>query len=220
MLNIYIYIIDMVNKNMKHRLSKYDKIFMVLMITSIVIISGTITYAFYQSSISGTVSWTLARWSFTANNQTDSFNIDLGAGYPGKKDVYDLELSAVNSDLDVYYEVFIVNKYEQNGIAYSTLFWDDNYTKRIGRCSNISPFGGIYGIYGTISKGTIEAVKLYYNFSYENYESFITDRDQYTIQIKAQQKTGYSGSIPMKLFGSNYTYESIDSTSGYIKGEC
>ena len=41
-------------------------------------------------------------WSFTANNQTDSFNIDLWAGYPGKKDVYDLELSAVNSDLDVW----------------------------------------------------------------------------------------------------------------------
>ena len=33
-----IYIIDMVNKNMKYRLSKYDKIFMVMMITSIVII--------------------------------------------------------------------------------------------------------------------------------------------------------------------------------------
>ena len=31
---------------------------------------------------------------------------------------------------------------------------------------------------------------------------------------------GYSGSIPMKLFGISYTYESIDATSGYIKGEC
>lgn len=29
---------------------------------------------------------------------------------------------------------------------------------------------------------------------------------------------GYSGSIPMKLFGTSYTYESIDATSGYIKG--
>ena len=65
---------------------------------------------------------TIARWSFTANNQTDSFNIDLGAGYLEKKDVYDLELSAVNSDLDVYYEIFIVNKYEKNGYVYSTLY--------------------------------------------------------------------------------------------------
>ena len=210
----------MVNKNMKHRLSKYDKIFMALMITSIVIISGTITYAFYQSSIKGTISGTLARWSFTANNQTDSFNIDLGAGYPGKEEVYNLELSAVNSDLDVYYEVFIVNKYEQNGYVYSTLCLDNDYTKRIGRCYNTLPYNGIYGIYGIIPKGISKVIKIYYNFSYDGHGSFITDRDQYTIQIKAQQKMGYSRSIPMKLFGISYTYESIDATSGYIKGEC
>lgn len=173
---------------MKHRFSKYDKIFMVMMITSIVIIGGTITYAFYQSSIKGTISGTIARWSFTANNKTDSFNIDLGAGYPGKEDVYDLELSAVNSDLDVYYEIFIVNKYEKNGYVNSTLYWDNNYTKRIGRCSNISPYLGIYGIYGVIPKGTSKVIKLYYNFPYEGYGSFITDRDHYTFQIKAQQK--------------------------------
>lgn len=70
MLNIYNRHGD---KNMKHRFSKYDKIFIVMMITSIVIIGGTITYAFYQSSIKGTISGTIARWSFTANNKTDSF---------------------------------------------------------------------------------------------------------------------------------------------------
>ena len=76
---------------MKHRFSKYDKIFMVMMITSIEIIG----VCFLPIE-------TIARWSFTTNNQTDSFNIDLGAGYLEKKDVYDLELSAVNSDLDVW----------------------------------------------------------------------------------------------------------------------
>ena len=209
----------MVNKNMKHRFSKYDKIFMVLMITSIVIISGTITYAFYQSSIRGTVTGTISRWSFTANNQTDSFNIDLGAGYPGKEEVYDLELSAINSDLDVYYEVFIVYKYDQQDI-YSTLYWDNIHTKRVGRCSNELNFKGIYGIYGIIPKQTSKIIKFYYYFMYEGEAGFYANRDQYTIQIKAQQRTGYSGSIPMKLFGTSYTYESIDATSGYIKGEC
>ena len=29
-------------------------------------------------------------------------------------------MSAVNSDLDVYYEIFIVNKYEKNGYVYSS----------------------------------------------------------------------------------------------------
>ena len=198
---------------MKYRLSKYDKIFMVMMITSIVIIGGTITYAFYQSSIKGTISGTIARWSFTANNKTDSFNIDLGAGYPGKKDVYDLELSAVNSDLDVYYEIFV--KFDRPDYLVSTLFFGDKY---VGRCIN-STYPGIYGIYGIIPKGAIKTIKFNYYFLYELPQSY-HDRDHYTFQIKAQQKTGYSGSIPMKLFGSNYTYESIDATSGYIKGEC
>lgn len=205
---------------MKHRFSKYDKIFIVLMITSIVIISGTITYAFYQSNISGTISGTIARWSFTANNQTDSFNIDLGAGYPGKEEVYNLELSAVNSDLDVYYEVFVTAAFDSICSSCLTpLFWDSTYSNHIGRCTNNAAYPGSYGIYGVIPKGTTKIVKLYYYFPYEKEEAFL-DRDQYTIQIKAQQKTGYSGSIPMKLFGSNYTYESIDATSGYIKGEC
>ena len=207
----------MVNKNMKPRFSKYDKIFMVLMITSIVIISGTITYAFYQSSIKGTISGTIARWSFTANNQTDSFNIDLGAGYPGKEEVYNLELSAVNSDLDVYYEVFVT--FDRPDDWLSTLFWDSTYSNHIGRCTNNTNYPGIYGVYGVIPKSTSKIIDLYYYFPYEKREAFL-DREHYTFQIKAQQKTGYSGSIPMKLFGTSYTYESIDATSGYIKGEC
>ena len=156
---------------MKHRFSKYDKIFMVMMITSIVIIGGTITYAFYQSSIKGTISWTIARWSFTANNQTDSFYIDLGAGYPGKKDVYDLELSAVNSDLDVYYEIFV--KFDHSSEWLSTLFWDSNYSNYIGRCTNNAAYPGSYGIYGIIPKGTTKIIKLYYHFLYEKKYLFL-----------------------------------------------
>lgn len=182
---------------MKYRLSKYDKIFIVLMITSIVIIGGTITYAFYQSSIKGTISGTIARWSFTANNKTDSFNIDLGAGYPGKKDVYDLELSAVNSDLDVYYEIFVT--FDRPDDWVSTLILNNKY---VGRCIN-SAYPGIYGI---IPKGAIKTIKLRYYFPYKSPQLYL-DRDHYTFQIKAQQKTGYSGSIPMKLFGTSYTYE-------------
>lgn len=201
---------------MKNKTNKYDKLFMILMITSIVIISGTITYAFYQSSIKGVMSGSIAKWSFTANNQTDSFNLDLGAGYPGKEAIYNLELSAKNSDLDVYYEVFAT--FLSGNDILSTLFWDENYSKRLGRCTG-GYYSGIYGIYGVIPKGSIKIINLYYNFPYEGKMAFI-DRDHYTIQIKAQQKTGYNGQIPMKLFGTTYTYESIDETSGYIKGKC
>ena len=41
------------------------------------------TYAYYQTSITGTVGGTVLAWQCTANNQTATFNISLGSLYPG-----------------------------------------------------------------------------------------------------------------------------------------
>ena len=65
------------------------------------------TYAYYQTTISGTISGTVAQWSFKANNQTSTFALDFGSLYPGKSGTYNLELSAEDSELPVYYEFII-----------------------------------------------------------------------------------------------------------------
>ena len=99
----------------------------ITIVTSIIVVLGTVSYAFYQTAINGRVSGTIAKWSFTANNQTDSFDLNLGELYPGKSGTYNITLSATNSDLDVYYEL-IFTLANINGFMY----WDSSYTKPLG----------------------------------------------------------------------------------------
>ena len=46
------------------------------------------TYAYYQTTISGTISGNVAKWRFTANGETSSVNLDLGDLYPGVSNTY------------------------------------------------------------------------------------------------------------------------------------
>ena len=92
------------NNNCEKKNFFNSNLFLILAISfSVLVIGGSITYAFYQSSINGTISGTIARWDFKANNLTDNISLDFGELYPGKNGSVDLVLSAENSDLDVYY---------------------------------------------------------------------------------------------------------------------
>ncbi|MBQ4633868.1 MAG: hypothetical protein IJB71_00790 [Bacilli bacterium] len=92
---------------MKNKPKKEKKryLYIIFLALALVILLGTGAYAYYQTTISGTITGTVARWSFTANNQTSTFNLDFGSLYPGKTGTYNLELSAENSDLPVVFEV-------------------------------------------------------------------------------------------------------------------
>ena len=180
---------------------------------AISIILGTGAYAYYRSTISGTTSGTIAKWSFKANNQTENFNLDLGSLYPGKSGTYNIELSAENSDLDVYYELYFDNIDWPS--IYTNFYFDSNYTLTISEC--------IYrGLYGTIPAGSKITIPLYYNWPYneDSRENWADGSEMNnSLIIIGQQLTGYSGSTPM------YLIESIDSNAyypdndpGYIKG--
>ena len=157
------------------------------------------TYAYYQTTISGTISGNVAKWSFTANGETSSFNLDLGDVYPGKSGTYYIELSAENSELDVYYEL------RNDGVDYYTswknyLSWDlnDEHT---------------YGIYGTIPAGSKISVPIYLNWPYGEYaEEYYGNTTPQVITIIAQQLTGYTGSTPMYLLPEC----TCDYNNGYI----
>ena len=219
----------------------YKKIMIITIITSIIVVLGTVSYAFYQTAINGTVSGTIAKWSFTANNQTDSFDLNLGELYPGKSGTYNITLSAENSDLDVYYELIFTS-----ADVDFLLYWDSSYTKPLG-----SRDASYVGKYGVITKGSSVTIPLYLNWPYDNpyvedgvqpYEGNVSIPE---IKIIAKQYTGYSGSIPMNLlgftnlisynefgndliipvisapndqygYGGNYKFETINATSGYI----
>lgn len=85
--------------------TKYDIAYICMLIVAGLIIVGTGTYAYYRSTMTGTTSGAIAKWSFTANNQASTFNLNLGKVYPGKTGTYNIELSAENSDLPVMFHV-------------------------------------------------------------------------------------------------------------------
>ena len=228
---------------MSSKEKSYKRVSIIVVAITITILLGTISYAFYQTTINGTVSGTIAKWSFTANDQTSSFALDLGDLYPGKKGTYNITLSAESSELDVYYE--LVFGYAA-GSKY--LYLDSAYTKPL-----LTDDDSYIGKYGVITKGTSVTVPLYLNWPYDGVDTYQSNLEMPEIRIIARQYTGYSGSIPMNLTGldlvsynntrnslvvpimcipgfpgyyyyctgitaefSGYKFETINSTSGYI----
>ena len=228
---------------MSSKEKNYKKIMIITIIISIIVVLGTVSYAFYQTAINGTVSGTIAKWSFTANNQTDTFDLNLGELYPGKSGTYNITLSAESSDLDVYYELIFTGA----DIDF-LLYWDSSYTKPLNS-SDVS----YAGRYGVITKGSSVTIPLYLNWPYDNpyvedgVQPYDGDVSIPEIKIIAKQYTGYSGSIPMNLLGftnlisynnlknnvviptsynpndqygyvrdNKYKFETINATSGYI----
>ena len=220
---------------MSSKEKNYNVFFIVAIIVSVIVILGTVTYAFYQSSINGTVSGTIAKWSFTANDQTDSFDLNLEKLYPGKSGTYNITLSATNSDLDVYYELIFtgaqINEF---------MYWDSSYTKPLQDYYSNSYIGK----YGVITKGSSVTIPIYFNWPYGDTSEGYYERSMPEIKIIAKQYTGYNGSIPMNLLGFTnlvsyneignglvipikaifdqygypygYKFETINATSGYI----
>ena len=171
----------------------YKKIMIITIITSIIVVLGTVSYAFYQTAINGRVSGTIAKWSFTANNQTDSFDLNLGELYPGKSGTYNITLSAENSDLDVYYELIFTS-----ADVDFLLFWDSSYTKPLVGRGDAS----YVGKYGVITKGSSVTIPIYLDWPYgDTAEEYYEPLSMPEIKVIAKQYTGYNGSIPMNLLG-------------------
>ena len=178
----------------------YKKIMIITIITSIIVVLGTVSYAFYQTAINGRVLGTMAEWSFTANDHVDSLDLYLGELYPGRSGTYNITLSAANSDLDVYYELIFTSA-DINQLMY----WDSGYTKPLlGYDSN-----SYVGKYGVITKGSSITIPIYLYWPYDNpynedgVDNYVNVNDIYmsAIKIVAKQYTGYSGTIPMNLLG-------------------
>ena len=167
---------------MSSKEKNYKKIMIITIVTSIIVILGT-------------VSGTIAKWSFTANNKTDTFDLNLGELYPGKSGTHNITLSATNSDLDVYYELIFT--YPGGNTINGFLYWDSSYTKPL-----VSSDGSYVGKYGVITKGSSVTIPIYFNWSYGTEgEAYINNWTMPEIKIIAKQYTGYSGTIPMNLLG-------------------
>ncbi len=165
-----------INKKKKKVKTKYDIAYICMLIAAGLIIIGTGTYAYYRSTMTGTTSGTIAKWSFTANNQASTFSLDLGGLYPGKTDVKYIELSAENSDLPiVYYMIFHFpnmitdwtnltldyDKWAEGIASWSKFYFDNAYT--LGTDN-----GSYIGVIGLILGGEKMTLPIYYNWPYDS----------------------------------------------------
>ena len=128
-------------------------------------------YARFQTSVTGTASLTTATWSFQVNGSTSNFEVDLMEGtvyntvtvgvgtdavqkiQPGSYGQFDLNLSAVGSEVDVTYDAtfgsLTGNKVPTNLALYS----DNTYTTEL---SNVT--GDV------ITAGTTKKVTVYWKW--------------------------------------------------------
>ena len=189
---------------MSSKEKSYKRTMIITILISIIVVISSVSYAFYQTTINGTINGTIAKWSFKANNQTDSFSLDLGELYPGKNGTYNITLSAEESELDVYYELIFTGA-RINGF----LYWDSSYTKPFYVYGDNSNTDNYVGRYGVIAKGSSATIPIYLNWPYSNpyntsgEESYVLTQEYNMPKVKiiARQYTGYSGSIPMNLTG-------------------
>ena len=174
------------DKKIKKVKTKYDIAYSCMLVVAFLIIIGTGTYAYYRSTMTGTTSGTIAKWSFTANNQASTFSLDLGGLYPGKTDVKYIELSAENSDLPVLFAVImnIPNYLNSDGnfdneidmlkfaSLYGRTYFDNSFTHNFITDQTVGYFGVLLG-------GETVTVPIYYNWPYDAdaENSFVLDSD-------------------------------------------
>lgn len=154
--------------------TQYDIAFVVMAVVAFLIIIGTATYAYYQSTIDGVTSGTIAKWSFKANNQISTFDLDFGALYPGKTDVKYIELSAEDSELPIAFELVLnlpLGVFDENleGI-YGSFYKIQAIFNRLcftSSCSIGPASDGTIGMKGILLAGEKFTIPLYYNWDYE-----------------------------------------------------
>ncbi len=115
---------------------------------------GVGTYAYYQSTITGTISGSITAWSFLVNEKATDFTANLGDLKPGVSGQITLNLSAEDSGLGVNAVVSFSGK--TNWPANLKLYSDAGKTSEI--------VIGTTTISRTIAAGSADTVVIYYDW--------------------------------------------------------
>lgn len=86
------------------------KLFLILSISfSVLVIGGSIIYVFYQSSISGIINGTIAKWDFKANNLTSKLDLSVVAIEP-KQLILLMDILNISALKKHFFCAFILNE--------------------------------------------------------------------------------------------------------------
>ena len=154
----------------------------VLMIGAVVL--ATTSYARFVSGVKGTANITLARWEFTANDETMSFSSDLGELYPGIDKYFQVILSAENSDVDVDYKI----KFNYpNNIPENLKFYSDS-----AKTQEINLDGDTLS--GILTAGKRTVITIYYDWPYGSAaEKYTPGTAWFNMTIDGHQKDPSGG---------------------------
>ena len=98
-----------------------------MMLLAVGIAAGT--YAYYQTTISGTVSGSIVEWACTANNSSSTFTLSMGSLKPGSTGTLALNLSVKN-----FKALFTVSLSNASNIPTNLNFYTHSATQTSATC--------------------------------------------------------------------------------------
>lgn len=132
------------------------------------------TYAYYQSTITGSVEGSITAWSFLVNEQPTTFTAELGDLKPGVSGEIELNLSAAASGLGVSAVVSFSNQ----------LNWPANLKLYTDAAHNNEIVVGTTTITRTIAAAASDTVTVYYYWPYGTVETPIATTEDKTASVK------------------------------------
>lgn len=116
------------------------------------------TYAYYQTTVTGTASGTVLAWNCTANGQSASFNISLGSLHPGSSGSKDITIaSSIAADYIVTFDTF-TNLGAGSNHPYLNIYRDADHNSAINQGGRLE---------GSVTAGGSSTATFYYYWPYE-----------------------------------------------------
>lgn len=115
------------------------------------------TYAYYQTTITGTASGTVLAWNCTANGEESEFTISLGSLYPGSAGSKDIQIaSTIAADYTITFNSF-TNMGSGSSHPNLNLYKDSAHATVINASNTIT---------GSVAAGGTSTATFYYYWPY------------------------------------------------------
>ena len=138
------------------------------------------TYAYYQTTITGSVSGTVLAWNCTANGETATFSISLGSLYPGSSGEKSITVaSSIEADYVIRFGTF-TNMGSGSNHPYLNLYKDSGHATLINESDTIS---------GSVAAGGSDTAKFYYYWPYgDQIDDYNSNAPSVNVTVTCTQK--------------------------------
>lgn len=138
------------------------------------------TYAYYQTTVTGTASGTVLAWNCTANGKSDAFTIALGSLYPGSSGSKDITIAAsIAADYTITFDTF-TNMGAGSNHPYLNLYKDSAHATVINESDTIT---------GSVAAGGSSKATFYYYWPYgTQVDTYNSAAPSVTLTVTCTQK--------------------------------